>query len=166
MPATAGKLKVFHEGLIDYMLANPSATTKQLAEHFSRHPQTISMIINNDMFKTRFHHRRKEYQSILHEGLAEQTLRLASATLNELTERVENNPTRIPFRELADLGNNVMERLGYGVKPISGTPVQVNTSITVSPEILAEAKAKLRAAERVKLVDITPETSEGVPRVA
>lgn len=155
MPITAGKIRHFHEGLIDFMIANPSAKTTEIAAHFNRNKQTISMIINNDMFKVRFHQRRKEYQSTLHEKLADQTMRLANAGLQELITRVEENPAKVPFLDLANVTDKALERLGYGIRP-SAPGININAqgaTVTVTPEVLHSAQQKLRAAEQAKLIE-------------
>jgi hypothetical protein len=55
-----GKLSYVHEAIIDYMIANPTATHRDISFKFKRTVAWIGTITRSDSFRIRFFERRKE----------------------------------------------------------------------------------------------------------
>lgn len=150
----------WHDSVIDYMLANPTARLSEIAHEFKRSYNYMSIILNTDMFKARLAARRNELNAGIHASIQNKLLRTLDATLDVVHEQITTKRTQIPFRDTSAFVNSTLERLGYGVKQGGGTAVQVNVSgpqVRVTAQDLEEARALLRRSEAARVVDALPQ---------
>lgn len=162
-------VKWWHEAIIDDMLAFPLDTLKDRAARLDYDQAYLCVIINSDMFKAAYAHRRREYAERLDVSLVNKTAQVAGKCLDIMLETLESKRTQIPFAALASTADSTLSRLGYGTKQ-SGPSVNVNVNgdgakvavlPTVSAEQLAEARQALRAAESIRALDPPAESRSG-----
>lgn len=157
----AGKrFRPWHETIIDDMLARPFDTVKERARRLGYSPSYLSIIMNSDMFKAAYTHRRELYSVMLDTALQRKTMEVADLGLSILKETMELRRTALPFKTVAETTMSVLEKLGYGQKP-SGAGVTVNVQANggaalgspVSAEVLAGARDKLRQIESFRAAE-------------
>lgn len=151
-------MRWWHEALVDYMLANPSATQKVIAQHFKKSEGHISVLVNTDMFKAYFAHRRSQLNSALADSVQRKLLGTLDLTLDVMKESLENKRGQIPFKDTSTFVNSTLERLGYGSSKPNGVAVTINAAseVRISASDLQEARELLRRSEAAKLIDSTP----------
>jgi len=149
----------WHDHIIDLLLVEPGITQKDIAARLGKHFTTISIIMNNDLFKLRYEQRRGEQSSRLTAAINHKLSGVALSALDIVQETLDKKRSALPFEELTDVMDSALERLGYGLKTASGPTVVVNTNAQVvapiSSEDLAVARAKVVAHES-KLLDVGP----------
>lgn len=146
--------KWWYESIIDWMLLNPGSSLADCAKALGRTPVTVRMIARSDAFRARFAQRRAEYNNQLANQLTDQATKLALASLNVLTDRVTNNPAKIPTAELTDLTSKVLDKLGYGVKP-TGATANVQVNVGVSQDVLREAQRAMRTVQTINAEEVS-----------
>lgn len=163
------KFRYWHTAIIDDMIAYPTDTPKARAERLGYHPFTIGSLIRSDMFQAALKARRSQFERLLDESLAQKMLKVANTGLDVMQQQLEKKRDNLPFAEVAETTNSVLEMLGYGPKKGGGGPtvvVQQNTgpgvqqvAVTASAETLAAARGKLRELERHNGEQTPPTTS-------
>jgi hypothetical protein len=140
------------DAIIDLLLVEPSLTQKDIAIRLERHPATVGMIMNSDLFRARYEQRRGAQNAALTEEINTRLSRVAAQAL-ELTEEIlAEERTAIPLPQLVDVADKTLARLGYGPKmAVSPAVVMINnqTSVVapVTPERLQGARQKLIEAQ-------------------
>lgn len=161
------KAMLWHNAIIDDMLAHPGTTQKATAERLGRSAVTIGYIVNSDLFKLQLKTRREQFTKELDARLIGKLGQLAEKSLDLQIEKLEKTATGVPLPLLNDISNSSLDRLGYGTKP-STPAVEVNITNTnatqvvapVSREALASARDTLRTLESVRS---TPQAVLGNP---
>lgn len=121
------KTQVTHAALIDYLLANPRATLKEMADAFGwRSAQSVSIIINSDSFQAALARRQSQIcDPILTQSIEDRIKGLASKSAELLAEKLEQAPSEKlileVFKESTRAGS-------YGVK----APVAIQQSFVVA----------------------------------
>lgn len=167
--------KWWHEAIIDDMLIFPLSTNKERGARLGYSEQAIMMLTNSDMFKAAYAERRADLSSRINDSIAMKMAAVADLGLTVMKESLETKRTAIPFRDLSAANDSMLQRLGYGA-PMSAPSANVQVNVNgapqsaVTPELLAQARAKLRANESMRaleapspglaeLLDITPVSS-------
>jgi len=165
----------YFDALIDYMLVKPNATNQELGDQIRRSAQTVSAMINSDLFKTHFAKRRQEFTLHHDLGIIDKTTKIAHASLDAILTTLENKRDRVPLGQLQELAASSLERLGYTApKPEAATApvvnVQTNVQLphTVTAEDIQQARMALRQhqAELAKTVSPSPPQIEHQPQGA
>lgn len=154
-PSTGARVKqkyaYWYDSIIEWLLANPQASVADCARALGRTPQTLYLVTNSDIFRTRYEQRRKEHFSTLSDSILLRTTRVAAKSLEILEERMETMPEKITTKQILDVTNSTLSALGYGDK---GPTTQVNVNsqpqvqVTVSPDVLLEARERMRVAQQ------------------
>lgn len=150
-----GRWMFYYPAIADWMLDHPGGRLSDCAAHMNRTPQTISHIINSDMFQEYFRKRREQWTKDHDHAIVGKTTQVAEAALDLMLEKLEKQGDKIPMQLVTEVATSTLDRLGYG--PKKGPEVQVNVdnsdkrqvvinSVTI--EALAEAREALRIAER------------------
>ena len=149
----------FFESMIDEMLLKPSITAKELALKFDRSPKSISLILSSDMFRARFAQRRETVNKEIAARILGTVHRIAEASLDVVEKTITENPAKLSFSQVTELAKDSLQILGYGAPKVpagvAGVNVTVNTT-GVERAVLEEARAALRATEKTKLLEATP----------
>lgn len=155
----------WYDAIIDWMLANPMASQKEIAAAMGRSVPTIRLLLQSDMFRSRFESRRREVSEQIATEIHEATSTVALTALREVAHRLKDNPAKIPIGQLHEIATSTLDRLGYGQKsvaPAGATNVQVN--VTVPAPVLDDARRAMREAQELNRlrtpssepIDITP----------
>lgn len=152
-------MRPWHEQIIDFMLANPAASLKQMSAHFGKTISHLSIIINTDMFKARLAERRASFNEALTHNIQRKLLTTLDATLDVVQEQLATKRAQLPFKDTTAFVNSTLERLGYGAKN-GGTNVNVQVNgvgpqaqVAISASDLQEARALIRKSQEAKLVE-------------
>jgi hypothetical protein len=167
--------------MIDWMIANPSGTNRELAEYMSMTEPSISIIKHSDGFKALMQAKLDEKTRELRQVMNGKLLAVGSAALDIVSERLQEKRHVLPINQAMDIAKPVLDALGFGARVQGpGTQVNVNTGPQVqvnhiSLEELRAAQAEMhqveaRNAQRPeslaytpapysdqRIVDITPE---------
>jgi hypothetical protein len=145
------------DAIIDLLLADASLTQNEIAIRLERHPATVGMIMNSDLFRARYEQRRGAQSLALQEAINTRLSRVAFLAL-ELTEEIlAEERTAVPLPALVDVADKALARLGYGPKMAANPAVVMinnRTSVVapVTPEQLQAARQKLIEAQRTPRV--------------
>ena len=154
------KMMYWYDSIIDDFLANPGTTVKETAARLGRNPVTISLIARSDLFKARYAQRRSEFNEDLDQRLTGKLAKIAETSLDLTLEVLEAKRDKVPLPQLIEIQNKALDRLGYGTSTSSNPSVVIHNnnsasaaaqSGAVTPEVLAEARRKLRLVEASKL---------------
>lgn len=153
--AKTRQVKWWHEAIIDDMLLHPTDTHAQRAARLGYTPQAIMLLINSDMFKAAYQTRRDALRASLDDGITQKLLKTANLGLDIMHEKLEKSRTSIAFKDIKEINESLLTKLGYGAPSAqAATSVQVNVTQSpgVTPEALAEARARLRAVEEGRAI--------------
>lgn len=152
--AQRGNWRWYYASIADWMLRNPGRPMSECAAHINRHPNTVSMIVNSDVFKSYFAQRRREFTAEHDAQLTQRLGDVAMKSMDCILEQIDKKKDTLRLDVLTELMGSSLEKLGFG-KPNAPT-VQVNNlvdasthqvAVAVSPEALREAREALRVAE-------------------
>ena len=107
------KLTIRHEAIMDFLLARPTATYREIAANFEVTVPWISCIVNSDVFQERL----KEKQNGMFEAgvlapLEDKMKGVVDLSLQRLAEKVQHSES---LPELTNTADKLLGRLGYGV---------------------------------------------------
>lgn len=131
------------------MIQNPHGKLTECAATLRKGPNTISMIVNTDLFRRYLVQRKAEWRERHDQVLANKLHRVAGLSLDILADQLEKKQSAVPLRDVSQIASTTLERLGYGVAP-PPTAVQVNVQNNIPSVPLAaltEAREALRKAE-------------------
>jgi hypothetical protein len=142
--------------LIDDMLCHPELAKIEFAKRFKVSPATIYHVTSSDAFKAAYLERRKELAAKIDETLVKGLTQVARSSLTHLATALDKKRDMIPVKELAEIADKSLNRLGYGTDAKSSSVnVNVNTGqqaiMPVLREDLEAARAALRNAEMQRL---------------
>jgi hypothetical protein len=164
----ATRWRWWYAAISDAMLANPQATSQEIAKSLGRAASTISMIANTDLFRDYHSQRRQEFQKSHDFVLSGKLNKVAEKGLDLILEVMEKKRDTVPLTHLIAITNSSLENLGYGPKAPPSAPVQVNVhqqvAVPVSAGALEEAREALRRAESKRLSE--PPQFEMLPNPA
>jgi len=140
------------------MIRNPGGKLSDCAAEMHRHPNTISQIVQTDLFKEYLARRKEEWARDHDYALRARLTNVAERSLDLILETMKKKGDQIPMQRLESLASTTLDRLGYA--PASSPSVVVNNnndsrSQTVvipglTPQALEEARSALRLAEQHK----------------
>ena len=114
------KLLMTHDAIIDYVIANPTASYREIAMVFSYTPEGIGIICRSDAFQARYQVRRDELVDPLIQKNVESRLQgLAHASLDILQEKLKDTSDPNLALKTLDLATRASQ---YGARgPQGGT---------------------------------------------
>lgn len=163
------RLNWWYEAMADFLIANPTATNKQIATAFDRSETTITLVKNSDAFKAYLRQRRQEFIQEHDAAVRAKQLGIVETSMDVMLRVLEKKQDTIPLAQLAEIVDKGLTRLGYGTAP-AGTNVQVNVN-NPAPQVVAVGVDDLRAAQQAMriaqqraleaptVVDVTPNAS-------
>lgn len=164
--AYLSQLKHWHCVIVDYLLVNPSATNKQIGEHFSMHPLWVGKVRNTDAFREYYQMRMADHRSFMDETIVAKMQGVAAKALDKMSEKMDNGD--VAMGQLQTAADMSLKALGYGQKGV-GVNVSVSGSgnvqvMSVPSETLERARRKLaeRRAANTKEISASPEDYQHV----
>jgi hypothetical protein len=132
----AGKPRLIHEEVIDYLLINPGVTAKEAARHFGMSYQWMLILTNSDGFQRRYAERKDELiDPTIRATLEDRMKGLVAQSIEVLMEKLEAGRSEETALKALDIG---AKALGYGAKP----QVQVNAGNTTNFVVQVPPKAR------------------------
>jgi hypothetical protein len=170
------KMSWWYHAIIDFMIANPQATKKDMAAHFACSEMAISLITTSDIFRAHFAARREEFSHRLDGAIHQKLSSIALKSLGIIEGVLEKKRDQIPLESLISIQEKVLDRLGYGLtekvasqSPAPSVTVNVNAEskaqtvvVPVSTKDLEAARAALRRSESLKLIEHESTPSEAM----
>jgi hypothetical protein len=160
------KMSWWYHSIIDFMLANPQSTKREMAKAFNCSEAAIVLITTSDIFRAHFDARRAEFSSQVDGAITSRLGEVALKSLGLMMEVLEKKQDQVPLMQLNEIVGGALTRLGYGLKPDVQTPapsvrVEVNSApqqttlvaVPVSPQDLEAARNALRRSEALKLIE-------------
>lgn len=153
-----------HMAMMDYMLANPKASSVEIAKAFDVTLPWFSTVRNSDLFRTTYNERRALISERQKEILSEQFTAIAHSGLNALQDAIHDEDVGVSTK-LA-ITKFATEALGYGVKgtqqPSSVNVNVTNNTLTVEgPEQTAIQNARARILERAQRQNAQSQADNG-----
>jgi hypothetical protein len=155
------------------MLSNPDKPLKDAAKFFNCSINYLYLLKNSDSFQVYWRQRRKEFEGALIEGsvdlvgqLKDKIGALAEVSIDALQARVERatlvgpDADKIPSTFLLQTADMALKKLGYGIPELPPAPtgsvgaINTQVNVTVSSEVLEEARKKLLALHNVQTVNM------------
>lgn len=160
-----GRWRWWYSAIADHMIRHPDGKIQDIAAALGKQPNTISMIINTDIFRTYLQQRKTAWVAEHDFALRTRLTEVATKGLDLIADVLEKKGDQIPLQRLAAITESSLDRLGYA--PSSGPQVVVNTgtidqsqkTLNVSSDVLREARDKMRVIEQEKAGQSLPEPS-------
>lgn len=150
-----GRWRWWYPAIADWLITNPGGKQEDCAKHLGKHANTVSLIMNSDLFKAYFEERRREYEKGIDHRLRDKMTQVVEASLDNLFKVIDTKREQVPIKMLAEVSTSLLDRLGYA--PTSGPTVTIDNStrqqLVVAPisvNELEEARSVLRAAEAAR----------------
>lgn len=141
-----------HLAIAEYILANPSARLREVADALGMSPSWISIVTSSQLFKDYFLRRHEEVYNSFHISIQEKLEGVAHVAIEKLGRAIDKSTDPDFILAAAD---KTLKHMGFGGK---GPAVQINqtnvtqTSNHVSATVIAEARARiLEVAEAQRL---------------
>lgn len=142
-----------HVAIVDYLLAHPQIRLGEVAQHFGYTQAWLSQIIHSDAFQNML---KEKEGAIFHHTvmpLREKMLATAHIAMDKLVDML---PGSIDIREVQSVGDSMLDRLGFGSKPVgagaSGTTnIQNNMIFPNANTAEIEAARELLRAKKSAL---------------
>lgn len=132
-----------HDVIIDWLMAHPEEKNLQaLCETINVSRSWISVVMNSDAFKAEYAKRRAEYQGLLAEGVQAKLHSVAFQALGRLEDILDSE--ELDPRFVLDAMDKTVQKLGYSPGAKAGVTVNVSQAAGVTPDILAEARARMK----------------------
>ncbi|NIS77767.1 MAG: hypothetical protein GTO00_09175 [Deltaproteobacteria bacterium] len=154
------KVGWWHEAIVDWMLENPDGKLGECAAHFGRTQGWISVIINSDAFKELLEQRKLLHAHMISLTLTEKLEGIAHQSLDALEESLEAHKDggTMSVGCARDTAEMALKALGYTARSKGALNVNVspggNVNIsTASPEVLAEARRKMKEMQDARYND-------------
>lgn len=148
--------------LIDDMLLHPELSKRDFAPRFNVSVGAIYSITSSDAFRAAYAQRRQEFSAKIDEVIINELTKVARESLTNLNMVLEKKKDTMPAKELAEIADKALERLGYGVRNGGGVQVNVNAPQTVMPVARADleaARETLREQEKRRIIDVGSESN-------
>jgi hypothetical protein len=165
-PVANGRWTWWFSAIADAMIRNPDKKIKDIAVMLNKHPNTISMIINTDLFKEYLAQRKEAWRHEHDHALRAKMTDVASEGLDIILEQLKAKRTQIPLNAALKVTESALDRLGYA--PASAPTVVVDNSVHdnrqqtvqvagLSAKDLEEARAALRLSEQTRIGTSLPQ---------
>ena len=146
------RLEAWHCDLIDLMIANPRLSGRAAATHFGVSPVWISIIKNLPIFQAEFNRRRERISQDVEDRIVGGATALTEMSLDIMAERIDRDRDTISLGQVAQVTKTAAKILGLGGRnappPSSARPAEVKI-VPVDPEVLAEARERMRRRNRL-----------------
>lgn len=163
--------KPWYDDILDWIIWHPGRPLSECAETLGHSHGWISMIVRTDAFQAKLQDRRRARSAELDEAILTKTQEVAEASLDGLLATLKSKGTTLPVAVQLEVSDRMLERLGYGVKPV-GPAVEVNVNTDqrqqsfghVTTADLEAARNAIRQREATQLATPLREASspEGV----
>lgn len=164
LPFEPQKARWWYDHIIDWLLAHPEGSYKECAQALGRSPNYISMLMGSSMFEMRLKERRVALNGRLDDAIVQRTKAAANKSLELLLHRLEKDPDKVTTGQALNIAEKTLAAAGYGPRNLVGNPppqnITVQANVTVSREVLADARARIRARETLDLSATEIERSE------
>ena len=165
LPASQGarppRISYSHQGMAEYILANPWASQDQIAAHFGYSASWISTIICSDASQALLAKRRDELiDPVLRMSIKEQLDGILARSLEILRQKLDKPAAAIPDNLALQAAKVAAQAAGYGARTeqrSSLPPPDVNVHLTVLSENMV---GLLRRQKRSITVDAIGEAEE------
>src|SRR6478736_2851661 len=97
--------------IVDWMLRNPDGRLEDCANFIGRTPNSLSIILNSDLFKAYYAQRKEQYRQMHDFSLVEKMTKVASIGLDCIAEKLQSKRQAIPMNELVAVTDNTLKRL-------------------------------------------------------
>lgn len=104
------KVGIKHEAILNFIIANPQAQTRDIAAFFDVSPGWVSIVINSDAFRARLAERQEKAYGHATAKLRDKLEGVAHQGVERLAEAVENSSDP---KFLLDATDKVLHRLGF-----------------------------------------------------
>lgn len=151
-----GRWRWWYAGICDYRLTHPGCSNKEIALYLKKHENTISMIVNTDMYREYEAQCKAQWRSHNEDVLRQKLMGVTTLALDSMKVQLEKKQDQIPLAISNEILKTGLEALGFGPKSapgvvINNTQQHVNLPAAVSPQMLDEARMALRGVERQRL---------------
>jgi len=150
-----GRWNRWYSAIADILIRAPAASNNDIAKELGKAPNTISMIVNTDMFNEYLAQRKDEWRRTHDFTLLNKLTKVAELSLDSVIEQFEKKKDQVPLALATSTMNSALDRLGYTPKTSPAVEVTVNNDARtqtvvvqgVSATALEEARNALRIAE-------------------
>lgn len=167
-PVSNGRWTWWYSAIADAMIRNPDLRMQDIAALLGKHPNTVSMIVNTDMFREYFAQRKEAWRQDHDHALRAKLTDVATESLDIVLEQLKAKRTQIPLNVALKVTESALDRLGYA--PSSGPEVVVNNTVDarqqsvsvqgLSASELEEARQALRRVEQTRVgTSLAPDSS-------
>lgn len=141
-----------HEEILEFMVLNPTMKLRDVALFFEVSQPWLSVLIHSDIFQDKLRERRGDLFLPAAADLRQKMTGMAHLVLDKLGEHLEDD--KVTTGQLLEVGDSVLDRLGYGTKPAAGGgPVQNNNFYNVSPGLLSQARDNFGRRQQPTLIE-------------
>jgi hypothetical protein len=156
-----GRWNWWYSSIADIMIRDPSIKMVDIALELNKAANTISMIVNTDMFQEYLARRKEAWRKEHDFTILSKVTRVAELSLDSVAEQLAKKKDQVPLPVAVEAMNSALDRLGYSPKTSPTVSVQVDNSSRsqtvvvqgVSASALEEARAALRVAESKRAED-------------
>lgn len=135
------ELSIKHKAIMDYMLQNPMASGRAVADHFGVTQAWLSTIIHSNAFQSELAKRRAEIEIQIAQDIPTRMRGLTHMALANLEAAYDlGTATRAMDMDVIKLGLDVE---GYTGKSSSAPAPSVNFNINIDAGVLASAREKM-----------------------
>lgn len=154
-----------HEAIVDWEILHPGGTMRNCADEIGMSESAISIIRNSDIFKDYRNRRLADHHSHISESVVEKTELLACTSLDVLEERIDRERREIALGGVKDTAEMALRALGFGpaAQPARGAGSNLTVIVGASPEMLADARAKMRLVNPTQELEDATTTVEQLP---
>lgn len=146
------RISIRHNEIMDYLMANPRVKLGDVARHFGITQPWLSQVIHSEAFQLLL---KEKQDCAFHETVLSIREKINVAANLAMDKVIENLPNEPDLRTVQDVAADMLNRLGFGSKPIGSGPgsvnVQNNTFVTLNNttrDEIAEARKLLEAQAR------------------
>jgi hypothetical protein len=153
-----GRWRGWYPAIADWQLEHPGGKLTDCAKELGKHVNTITMIVNTDMYRDYFARRREEWTRNHDFSIINKTTHVAERALDVMLDKLEKQADKLPMNLVTEVATSALDRLGYAPKPPASVEVNVNTDnrkvvmVPISAGALEEARDAIRAAEQARRI--------------
>jgi hypothetical protein len=144
------KISWWMERLCDWMIAHPEKRLKDAAKEFGVTQAWLSVVKNSDVFKELFAKRSEQLSLGVVETVRDKLTAGTEMALDHLNKKIELEGEFLPIKDLMDVVDLGLNRLGYGANKSMPAPVSVVAqNVLITQGDLAAARQKVMEASGV-----------------
>jgi len=149
-----GRWRGWYSHIADWQLSHPGGRLTDCAKDLGKAVNTITMIVNTDMYRDYFARRREELTKAHDFSIITKTTHVAERALDVMLDKLEKQADKLPMNLVTEVATSALDRLGYAPKPPASVEVNVNTDnrkvvmVPISAGALEEARDAIRIAEQ------------------